>query len=520
MKERKILGLEGMLPSAVETLEDQVNLAYRQVSEIEKNYEKNKYLMGIYNSNRTVYYALIIGHIKELMPVIYTPTIAQSVTDFSVDYLGPNDAVYLDINHPDQIEPALKNASKNNEGIDLLIITDGEGVLGIGDWGVQGVMIVIGKLTVYTIAAGIDPRRILPIIIDNGTNREELLNSPFYLGNKQRRKTGNEYYEFIDTFVSVAKSLFSKALFHWEDFGRENASYILKKYRHEITTFNDDIQGTGVMMSAAMNAVAEITNTPVIEHKVIIFGAGSAGIGIAEQIKLEMTLNGISEEEAKKRFYLVDKYGLVIENQTELTEGQKYFARKVDEFKEPVENLLDIVRLVQPSVLIGTSGQPNAFTEEVIKEMALINDRPAIFPISNPSELQEAKAEKIIEWTDGKGLVVTGSPSEPVWYGENIYQIGQANNALLYPGLGLGIVASKSINITDGMLSAAAHSISKFQDLDKIGSSLLPPLELIRDTSKSVAIAVVEAALKDNVATAIIDSAEQSIQNYTWEPFY
>ncbi|MGX7329711.1 NAD-dependent malic enzyme [Enterococcus bulliens] len=520
LAERADLEIEGLLPSAVQTLAQQIEVTYAQLSQLESRYAKNKFLMNLYNTNRILYYALVGEHVKELLPVIYTPTIADSVREFSTDFVRPNDAVYLDVNHPETIEAVLKNASHDLEQVDLLVITDGEGVLGIGDWGVQGVMISVGKLAVYTVAAGMDPRRVLPIVIDNGTNRKELLEDPNYLGNRQERKTGQEYWDYIDQFVTTAKTLFPKVLFHWEDFGRGNASVILEKYRNEVTTFNDDIQGTGVMMSAALNSVAEVTKKPVQDHTFVIFGAGTAGIGVTEQIKLEMTLNGLSEEEANKRFYLVDRFGLVTKDQENLTEGQQRFARDKSEFEGSVSTLAEVIKAVKPSVLIGTSGQAGSFTKEIIEDMASFNERPAILPISNPTDLQEATAKDILTFTNGRGLVVTGSPSEPVTIGDVTYHIGQANNALLYPGLGLGIVISKASTVTDSMLSAAAHGIANFQDLSQPGMALLPPLDAVRPASKAVAMAVVNAAIKDGVATQEIQDVEQAVDSAVWKAIY
>lgn len=520
LAERADLEIEGLLPSAVQTLAQQIEVTYAQLSQLESRYAKNKFLMNLYNTNRILYYALVGEHVKELLPVIYTPTIADSVREFSTDFVRPNDAVYLDVNHPETIEAVLKNASHDLEQVDLLVITDGEGVLGIGDWGVQGVMISVGKLAVYTVAAGMDPRRVLPIVIDNGTNRKELLEDPNYLGNRQERKTGQEYWDYIDQFVTTAKTLFPKVLFHWEDFGRGNASVILEKYRNEVTTFNDDIQGTGVMMSAALNSVAEVTKKPVQDHTFVIFGAGTAGIGVTEQIKLEMTLNGLSEEEANKRFYLVDRFGLVTKDQENLTEGQQRFARDKSEFEGSLSTLAEVIKAVKPSVLIGTSGQAGSFTKEIIEDMASFNERPAILPISNPTDLQEATAKDILTFTNGRGLVVTGSPSEPVTIGDVTYHIGQANNALLYPGLGLGIVISKASTVTDSMLSAAAHGIANFQDLSQPGMALLPPLDAVRPASKAVAMAVVNAAIKDGVATQEIQDVEQAVDSAVWKAIY
>lgn len=519
-EEREKYQLQGLLPTKVRSLEEQTNLEYASLSKITDNYKKNQYLMNIYHTNRILFYALVSKHLVELLPIIYTPTIADSVMKYSSDYKVPNDAVFLDVNHPETIKASLLNATTDLEQIDLLVITDGEGVLGIGDWGINGVMISVGKLAVYTVASGLNPRHVLPIVIDNGTNREALLNDPDYLGNRHPRKTGTEYLTYIDAFIKEAKALFPGVLFHWEDFGRSNASVILEKYKNEITTFNDDIQGTGVMMAAAMHAAAEVSNKAIEAHRYLIFGAGTAGVGVADQIRMEMQLAGLSEEEAYKHFYLVDRYGLVTDDMNDLTDGQKRYARKVSEFGKALPTLEEAVEAVKPSVLIGTSGQPGSFTEGVIRKMASYNERPAIMPISNPTNLAEAKANDIIKWSNGQALVVTGSPSDPVEYQGVSYQIGQANNALLYPGLGLGIVAAKASRVTEKMLSSAANGIVSLQDLEKRGASILPPVKYVREASKLVAIAVVEAAISDGVATKEITDPTAAVEEIMWEAAY
>lgn len=519
--ERLKYQLNGLLPTKVQTLTEQVNTTYEQLSRYTTKYEKNRFLMSIYNTNRVLYFAVVGNHIKKLLPVIYTPTIADAVRGFSDNFVAPNDAIYLDVNHPEMIETILKQANKDNNNIEMLIITDGEGVLGIGDWGIQGVMISVGKSAVYTVAAGINPQSILPIVIDNGTNRQELIDNPNYLGNKQPRKTGAQYWDYIDQFVKVAKSLFPKALFHWEDFGRDNASVILEKYREEIATFNDDIQGTGVMMAAAMNAVAKVSKLPVTEQKYVVFGGGTAGIGVSDQICNEMVNQGMTREAAMERFYIVDRFGLVTKDQTNLTAGQKLYARSVSEFGgQQLKTLTEVVAAVKPTVLIGTSGQANTFTQKIVEIMTANTPRPAIMPISNPTELQEGTAKDIITWSKGKALVVTGSPSDPVEYNGQTYYIGQANNSLLYPGLGAGIVIAKAQTVTDGMLSAAAHGIADIQDLNQIGASLLPPVENAKQASKFVAMAVVKAALDEEVNQTKITDIETAVDANNWQAKY
>ncbi|WP_315073944.1 NAD-dependent malic enzyme [uncultured Clostridium sp.] len=521
-EERKKYELVGLLPNAVRTIEEQEKVIYERTKSFEDNLEKHLFLMNLYDTNRTLFYYVLGKHVTELLPVIYTPTIGDAVINYSRKYDTPKDAVFISVDNIGDIRKAIEASLGDLDEIKLIVVTDGEGVLGIGDWGVQGVDISIGKLAVYTVAAGINPRNVLPVVIDAGTNNEKLLNDPLYLGNKHKRIVGEKYDDFIEEFVKVSIELFPEVLLHWEDFGRGNASRILEKYRDKICTFNDDIQGTGVMMVSALNAVAKVTNIPVKEHRVLVFGGGTAGIGVSDQILLEKVRSGLSEEEAKKHFYIVDRYGLVTEEMEELTEGQKKYARGKDEFKAPLTDLAQIVEEVKPTVLIGTSGVPGAFTEAVVKNMAKVNDRPAIMPISNPTKLCEAKAEDIIKWSDGRALVVTGSPSDPVEYKGVTYKIGQANNALLYPGLGFGIIVAKAKTVTDNMLSAAAHGIASLQDLSKLGAAMLPPVAKLREASKLVATAVVKQAIKDCVNRAAVteENAMEMVEREIWEPNY
>lgn len=350
--EREKYDLAGFLPDAVRTLEEQEKFAYNRSRDFKSNLEKHLYLMDIYDTNRTLFYYLVGKHIVEFLPIIYTPTIGDAVIDYSKNYDTPKDAVFLSIDHPENIKKSIQSALKDLDEIKLIVVTDGEGVLGIGDWGVQGVDISIGKLAVYTVAAGVNPRNVLPIVIDAGTDNEKLLNDPGYLGNKHRRVRGKRYYDFIDKFVKISLDLFPEVLLHWEDFGRGNARTILEKYRDKICTFNDDIQGTGVMMNSAINAVARVTGVPVRDHRIAIFGAGTAGIGVSDQIFLEKIRSGLSEEEAKKQFYLIDRQGLLTDDMQDLTEGQKKYARSKNEFKKPLKDLAEIIREIKPSVLI------------------------------------------------------------------------------------------------------------------------------------------------------------------------
>lgn len=520
MEEREKYGLTGLLPSSVMTIEEQADVLYERLKKLEDNLEKHYFLMNIYDTNRTLLYYLAGKHVTELLPILYTPTIGDAVINYSKSYDTPKDAVFLSVNNPEGIRKSIEAAITDLKDIELIVVTDGEGVLGIGDWGVQGVDISIGKLIVYTLAAGVNPKKVLPVVIDAGTNNETLLKDPSYVGNKHKRITGPKYDEFIDIFVNECLDLFPQVLIHWEDFGRGTARAILEKYRNSICTFNDDIQGTGVMMVSAMNAVAEITKTPIKGYRILVFGGGTAGIGVSDQILLEKVREGLSEEEAARHFYIVDRQGLLIEGMEDLTEGQKRYARTEEAFKKPLKNLADIVRAVKPSVIIGTSGVPGAFTEEVVKLMAEINERPAILPISNPTKLCEAKAEDIIRWTEGRALVVTGSPSAPVEFNGVTYTIGQANNALLYPGLGLGIITAKAKTVSDEMLSAAAHAIVSIQDLSKPGAPVLPPVAMLKEASKLVATAVVEACIRQGLNRVSIADAKEAVEKNIWEPMY
>jgi malolactic enzyme len=520
LEERIKYDLLGLLPNSVMSIEEQENIVYAKSKSIKDPLEKHLYLMNIYDVNRTLFYYVVSKHITEFLPIIYTPTIGDAVINYSKNYDTSKGAVFLSIDRPDEIENSIKCGVHDLDEIKLIVVTDGEGVLGIGDWGVHGVDISIGKLAVYTVAAGVNPKNVLPVVIDAGTNNEKLLNDPLYVGNKHTRVTGKQYDDFIDKFVKVCLNLFPEVLIHWEDFGRGNARKILEKYRPNICTFNDDIQGTGVMMVSAVNAISKVTNIPVKDHKILVFGAGTAGVGVSDQILLEKIRNGLSEKEALSQFYLVDRQGLLTEDMCDLTEGQKKYARSKSEFKKRLTNLAEIVNEVKPTILIGTSGCHGAFTKDVIENMAKINERPAIMPISNPTKLCEATAKDIIEWSDGRALVVTGSPSDPVEYKGVTYTIGQANNALLYPGLGLGIIVAKSRVVTDGMLSAAAHGIASLQDLSKPGAPILPPVENLRQASKLVATAVVEQAIKEGVNRAYITDAKKAVEKEIWEPVY
>lgn len=404
----------------------------------------------------------------------------------------------------------------------MIVVTDAEGILGIGDWGTNGVDISVGKLMVYTAAAGIDPSTVLPVVIDAGTNRKELLENEFYLGNKFERVRGDEYYNFIDKFVKTAEKIFPDLYLHWEDFGRLNAANILKKYENEISTFNDDIQGTGIITLAGILGALKISGEKLTDQVYMCFGAGTAGAGIAKRIFDEMIEQGLSETEAKKHFYLVDKQGLLFEDTEGLTPEQIPFVRKRDEFENSDEliTLEAAVKVIKPTILVGTSTVPKTFTKEIIQEMAKHTKRPIIFPLSNPTKLAEASAKDLIKWTDGRALIATGIPSDPIEYKGTVYEIGQANNALIYPGLGLGIIATKSRLVNNKIISAAAHSLGGIIDTNKPGAAVLPPVSKLTEFSETVALAVGESVLKQKLNRDPVDDLKEAIKNTKWIPKY
>ncbi|MEO2552921.1 malolactic enzyme [Enterococcus casseliflavus] len=520
-EERKELGLIGLLPPYVQTIEEQAEQAYLQYVTKESDIEKRHFLMEIFNTNRTLFYYLFNQHIVEFNPIVYDPTIADTIENYSRLFVDPQYAAYLDINHPENIEETLKNAAGDRD-IRLIVATDAEGILGIGDWGVQGVDISVGKLMIYTAAAGIDPASVLPIVIDAGTNRKELLEDHLYLGNRQERVYGDAYYQFIDQFVQTAESLFPKLYLHWEDFGRSNAATILDKYKQSIPTFNDDIQGTGIVVLGGIFGALDITGEKLTDQIYLCYGGGSAGAGIASRVHAEMVSEGLSEEEAYNHFFMVDKQGLLFDDMSDLTPAQKPFAKKRADFANAgdMTQLINVIKVAKPTILVGTSTNAGAFTKEVVEAMCENTARPVIFPISNPTKKLEATAEQVIEWSDGKAFVATGVPSGTIQYKGVDYQIGQANNALIYPGLGLGMLASEASLLTDEMIGAAAHSLSGLVDLSQPGAPVLPPFEYVADVSIKVAEAVANKAKEQGLAQAQETDMAKAVQNLKWYPTY
>lgn len=521
LEERKELGLIGLLPPYVQTIEEQAAQTYAQMQTKANDLEKRLFLMEIFNTNRTLFYYLFSQHLEEFNPIVYDPTIADTIEGYSDLFVDPQYAGYLDINHPENIEATLKNVAGGRE-IRLIVVTDAEGILGIGDWGTNGVDISVGKLMVYTGAAGIDPSMVLPLVIDAGTNREELRNNPNYLGNRHERVRGDRYYDFIDQFVQTAERLFPKLYLHWEDFGRLNAANILEKYRKQIPTFNDDIQGTGIVTLGGIFGSLDISGEKLTDQVYLCYGGGTAGAGIASRVLREMVSEGLSEEEAYKRFFMVDKQGLLFDDMDDLTPEQKPFAKKRADFSnaDKLTDLLEVVKTVKPTILVGTSTQPNTFTKEIVEAMCENTERPMIFPLSNPTKLAEASAKDLIEWSDGKAFVATGIPADTVSYKGVDYVIGQANNALIYPGLGLGMLASEASILTDEMIGAAAHSLSGIVNPGQPGAPVLPPFKYVADVSIKVAEAVAKKAQEQGLARAKETDMAKAVRDLKWYPEY
>lgn len=519
--ERKKLGLEGLLPPCVEDIETQAQRIYRQMERKTSLIEKRRFLMEIFNFNRTLFFHVFSEHLVELMPIVYDPVIAESIEQYSEQFINPQYAAFLSIDHPESIETSLKQAAGDRK-IRLIVVTDAEGILGIGDWGTNGVDISVGKLMVYTAAAGIDPQTVLPVVLDCGTNRETLLKDPFYLGNRHKRIYGDPYYDFVNQFVETAEKLFPDLYLHFEDFGRSNAATILKKYQKTYPVFNDDCQGTGIITLAGILGAMKINREKLTNHTYMCFGAGTAGAGIADRIFREMVAQGLSEKEARNHFYMVDKQGLLFDDMDDLTPEQKPFARARSEFDNPekLNNLTAAVMAVRPTILVGTSTAPKTFTKEIVKAMASWCDHPIIFPLSNPTELAEATAEDIIKWSDGRAMVATGIPAEPVEYNGVTYIIGQANNALIYPGLGLGSISVNASLVTDEMISSAAHSLGEFLEINVEGAAVLPPVSKLTQFSETVAAAVAECAVKQGLNRVQTNDVKKAVKSVIWKPVY
>jgi malate dehydrogenase (oxaloacetate-decarboxylating) len=522
--EREALGLTGRLPAAVLTLEEQTERAYRQLQQQGSDLAKNVYLEQLHDRNETLYYRLLSEHLTELLPVVYDPTVGEAIEKYSHEYRRPR-GIFLSVDQPDDIGKAFATLDLGPGDVDLIVCTDAEEILGIGDWGVGGIQIAVGKLAVYTAAAGIDPRRVIPVSLDVGTDNEELLNDRLYLGNRHARVRGADYDAFIQKYLEVASSLFPGALLHFEDFGPGNARRILVTYGDTYRIFNDDMQGTGAITLAATLSAIRVTGVPMREQKLVVFGAGTAGVGIADQLRDAMIRDGASPGQATEQVWLVDKQGLLTSDMTGLRDFQQPYARDPAEVKGwaadgSAISLLDTIRHAAPTILLGTSTAHGAFTQEVIEAMSGAAERPVIFPISNPTSRIEAMPADVIAWSKGQALVATGIPVDPVDYGGVTYSIGQANNALLYPGLGLGTIVAGASKVTAGMLLAAAEAVAGQVDVSAPGAALVPAVDNLRASSATTAVAVVNAAIADGVATREPASPVQAVQDAMWQPAY
>jgi len=523
--ERRALGLVGLLPTGVSSMEAQVRRTYGQYRSQPDALAKHLYLAALRDRNEVLFYRLLTDHLQEMLPIVYTPTIGEVIERFSHEYNRPR-GVFLSIDHPDDIEGSLANYGLGAEDCDLIVATDSEGILGIGDQGVGGIQISIGKLTVYTAAGGIHPRRVIPVVLDAGTDNLRLLNDELYLGARHARVHGRRYDEFIDAYVTAATKLFPKALLHWEDFGAGNARRILDRYADRCCTFNDDMQGTAAVVFAAILAAIRASGTSLRDQRVVILGAGTAGMGIADMMRDAMVREGLSVEEATRCFWALDRKGLLTGDRTAgMRDYQVPYAwptAEVPGWAGPngVIGLAEVVAHAAPTILIGTSTQAGAFSEPIVRDMAAHVERPIILPLSNPTSRCEAHPADLIRWTDGRALVATGSPFPPVDHDGRRYVVAQANNALVFPGLGLGVAVSRARRISDPMLAAAANAVAELSDATEPGSALLPPVDDLRLVSAAVGIAVARAAAAEGLAEVELQAPVQQVHEAMWRPEY
>ena len=525
--ERKALGLTGLLPPDVSTLENQARRAYIQYERLPDALSKNVYLTALHDRNEVLFYRLFSEHLREMIPIVNDLTVGMAMEHYHHECRRPR-GVYLSIDHADSIEEAFANLGAASGDIDLILATDAEQILGIGDWGVGGIEVSIGKLAIYTAAGGVDPTRVIPVMLDVGTNRQHLLDDPTYIGNRHTRIRGERYDDFIDAYVQAVTKLFPNALLQWEDFAPGNGRRILEKYRNRICTFNDDIQGTGAITLAAAISAVRVCGTPLRNQRVVIFGAGTAGIGIAEQFCGAMVREGLSKQDAVSRFWCVDRQGLLTTGMDDqLRDYQVAYARPAGESKSWKHDgngggvgLAEVVRRVEPTMLIGTSAAAESFTADIVNDMAAHTQRPIIFVLSNPPLRAEANPTDLIAWTDGRGLIATGSPFAPVTYKGVTYVIAQVNNAMLYPGMALGAIVARAGRISDGMFAAAASAVSSLVTVRQPGASLLPHIDDLRSVSMTVAVAVAEAADADGSARVELVDIVQQVQDAMWQPEY
>ena len=524
--ERRALGLQGLLPSGVMGLEGQLRRVYAQYRRQSDDLAKNVFLANMRDRNEVLFYRLLTEHLEEMLPIVYTPTVGKAIERYSHEYRRPH-GVYLTVNHPEDVEESLRNYGLAEDDVDLLVATDSEGILGIGDQGVGGIEIAIGKLSVYIAAAGLHPRRVIPVVLDMGTDNLRLLNDEMYIGNRHARVRDQRYDDLIDAYVSAATKLFPHALLHWEDFGASNARRILNKYAAEVCTFNDDMQGTAAVVMAAAFAAVKAAGNRMRDQRVVIYGAGTAGCAIADMLRDVMIGEGLSQQEAARRFWALDRPGLLTSDIPDLRDYQQPYARPAAEVagwsRQGVGNeltLADVVAHAQPTMLIGTSTHTGAFAEGIVRQLAATVERPIIMPLSNPTSKAEAVPEDLIRWTDGRALVATGSPFPPVSYGGHTFTIAQANNALVFPGLGLGVAVVDAERVTDGMIAAAANAVATFANATSPGAALLPPVTDLRTVSAAVAIAVARAAVGEGLAHKPLTDPVQQVYQAMWRPEY
>ncbi|HEY3980422.1 MAG TPA: NAD-dependent malic enzyme [Streptosporangiaceae bacterium] len=526
--ERTELGLTGLLPDRVSTIDGQLARVYAQYLRQPDDLSKNLYLANLRDRNEVLFYRLLIDHIEEMLPIVYTPTVGTAIERYSHEYRRPR-GVYLSVNHPDQVETAFRNYGLGPDEVDLIVATDSEGILGIGDWGVGGIQIAIGKLAVYIAAAGLHPRRVIPVVLDTGTDNPALLDDDMYVGIRQPRVRGERYDELIDTYVSTATRMFPHAMLHWEDFGAANARRILTRYEQTHCTFNDDMQGTAAVVLAAAIRAVQAAGTRWRDQRVVIHGAGTAGVGIADALVLEMTADGLSHEEATGRIFALGSRGLLTTDYPgTLRDFQVGYARPAAEVAGWARDadggigLAETVARTQPTMLIGTSTQPGVFSQAIVAEMAAHTARPIIMPLSNPTSRAEAQPADLINWTHGRALVAAGSPFPPVTLDGVRYEIAQANNALIFPGLGTGVIVSRASRVSAGMLAAAAEALAALagEGASGPGASLLPPVTSLRSVSAAVATAVATAAQAEGLAQADLHDPAAQVRDAMWFPDY
>ena len=526
-EERSTLGLTGLLPPAISTLDAQAKRAYVQYQRQPDALNKNIYLTTLHDRNEVLFYRLLSDHLREMIPIVNDLTVGKAMEVYHHECRRPR-GVYLSIDHAEASEEAFDNLGAGPDDIDLILATDAERVLGIGDWGVGGIEVSISKLAIYTAAGGIDPSRVIPVMLDVGTNRERLLKDPMYIGNRHGRVRGERYDAFIDDYVKMATRRFPRALLQWEDFEPANGRRIIERYRDQICTFSDDMQGTGAITLAAAISAVRVCGTPLRNQRVVILGAGAAGVGIADQLRDAMVREGLPKKVATRQFWLVDRQGLLLDDGIDrMLDYQVSYCRPAAEAKnwksdgaEDGIGLAEVVRRVQPTMLIGTSTAAGAFTEAIVKEMAAHTARPIIFPLSNPTSLAEATPGDLIAWTDGRALIATGSPFAPVTHKGITYVIGHMNNAKLFPGLSLGAIVCRARRISDGMFAAAANAVSSLVAVSQPGASLLPHVDNLRSVSVIVAAAVAEAAAAEGIAGVELDDIVHQVQDAMWQAEY